>query len=538
MARRAGGPALAVTYLSLLVLLPVAALVSNAFSDGWSSFWAAITTPEAVAALKLTLVAALLVAIVNSIAGLAIAFVLVRDDFRGKALVSAVIDLPFALPTVVAGLTLLALYGPSSPFHVNLAGTRLGIGAALAFVTLPFCVRSVQPVLAELDAEIEEAAESLGATRRQVLRRILLPAILPAVLAGAGLAFARAVGEFGSVVLISGNLPFKTEVASSCIYSLSQSGDLPAASAVSVVLVLISLARAARHRLGPPPLRRPGQGMSAPTGARRWRLPLRFAVLAYLALLVLLPVGHRVLPSLSARTRRGVGCHHDAGRPARARGSRCSSRSSPYRSTPSSAWASPSSWPATASRAPGCSTRWSTSRSPSPPSSSAWPSSSSTGTPAGSATGWPPGASPSSSRCPASSWPRPPCRCPTSCARCCPCSRRWAPSRSRRPARSAPGPSTVFRRITLPGIRRGLAYGVTLTTARVLGEFGAVAIVSGAIAGKTQTLTLFISDSIDNLDPQSAYTGAVALCLSALIVLTLLTVTDRKRDEWHGKAAA
>ncbi len=241
VAARAGGPALAVTYLSLLVLLPVAALISNAFSNGWSTFWQAVTTPEAVAALELTLVAALIVAIVNSIAGLAIAFVLVRDDFRGKALVSAVIDLPFALPTVVAGLTLLALYGPSSPFHVNLAGTRLGIVAALLFVTLPFCVRSVQPVLAELDAEIEEAAESLGATRRQVLRRVLLPSLVPSVLAGAGLAFARAVGEFGSVVLISGNLPFKTEVASSWIFSLSQSGDLPAASAVSIVLVLISL---------------------------------------------------------------------------------------------------------------------------------------------------------------------------------------------------------------------------------------------------------------------------------------------------------
>ena len=241
MVARLGGPALAVTYLSLLVLLPVAALISNAFSDGWSSFWQAVSQPEAVAALKLTLVAALLVAVVNSIAGLAIAFVLVRDDFRGKALVSAVIDLPFALPTIVAGLTLLALYGPSSPFHVDLAGTRLGIGAALAFVTLPFCVRSVQPVLAELDTEIEEAAESLGATRRQVLWRIILPGVLPSVLAGAGLAFARAVGEFGSVVLISGNLPFKTQVASSWIYSLSQSDDLPAASAVSVVLILISL---------------------------------------------------------------------------------------------------------------------------------------------------------------------------------------------------------------------------------------------------------------------------------------------------------
>jgi sulfate transport system permease protein len=241
VAGRVGGPALAVTYLSLLVVLPVAALVTNAFSHGWSEFWSAVTQPEAVAALELTLVTSAIVAVVNSVAGLAIAFVLVRDDFRGKSFVSAVIDLPFALPTVVAGLTLLALYGASSPFHVDLAGTRLGVGAALLFVTLPFCVRSVQPVLAELDAETEEAAASLGASRGQVLRRVIVPSLLPSVLAGAGLAFARAVGEFGSVVLISGNLPFKTEVASSWIFSLSQSDDLPAASAVSVVLVAISL---------------------------------------------------------------------------------------------------------------------------------------------------------------------------------------------------------------------------------------------------------------------------------------------------------
>jgi sulfate transport system permease protein len=241
VAGRVGGPALAVTYLSLLVVLPVAALVTNAFSHGWSEFWSAVTQPEAVAALELTLVTSAIVAVVNSVAGLAIAFVLVRDDFRGKSFVSAVIDLPFALPTVVAGLTLLALYGASSPFHVDLAGTRLGVGAALLFVTLPFCVRSVQPVLAELDAETEEAAASLGASRGQVLRRVIVPSLLPSVLAGAGLAFARAVGEFGSVVLISGNLPFKTEVASSWIFSLSQSDDLPAASAVSIVLVAISL---------------------------------------------------------------------------------------------------------------------------------------------------------------------------------------------------------------------------------------------------------------------------------------------------------
>ena len=241
VASKAGGPALAVTYLSLLVLLPVAALITNAFSGGWSEFWAAVTQPEAVAALEFTLAISAIVAVINSVAGLAIAFVLVRDDFRGKGLLSAIIDLPFALPTIVAGLTLLALYGVDSPFHIDLAGTRFGVGAALLFVTLPFCVRSVQPVLAELDAEVEEAAASLGATQRQVLRRVILPSILPAVLAGAGLAFARAVGEYGSIILISGNLPFKTEVASSWIFGLVQSDDNPAASSVSILLVTIAL---------------------------------------------------------------------------------------------------------------------------------------------------------------------------------------------------------------------------------------------------------------------------------------------------------
>ncbi len=237
---RVGGPALAVTYLSLLVLLPLAAVVAKAFSGGWSTFWTEVTNPLAVAALELTLVLSAIVAVVNSIAGLAISWVLVRDDFRGKSLVSALIDLPFALPTVVAGITLLTLYGVDSPLHVDLAGTRLGVAAALLFVTLPFCVRSVQPVLAELDAETEDAAASLGATRRQVLFRVILPSVLPSVLAGAGLAFARAVGEFGSVILISGGLP-KTEVSSAYIFNLAQSDDFTGASAVSIVLVSIAL---------------------------------------------------------------------------------------------------------------------------------------------------------------------------------------------------------------------------------------------------------------------------------------------------------
>jgi sulfate transport system permease protein len=235
------GPSLAMTYLSLLVLLPIAAVLSKAFVGGFGAFWAAITNPEAVAALRLTLLSSLGVAAVNSVAGLAIAWVLVRDEFRGKRLVGAIIDLPFALPTIVAGLTLLSLYGPDSPFGINVANSRIGILFALAFVTLPFSVRAVQPVLAEIDRETEEAAASLGASWPVVLRRVILPSIAPAMLAGAGLAFARAVGEFGSVVLISGNVPFKTEVASSWIFSLSQSDDLSGASAVSVVLIVIAL---------------------------------------------------------------------------------------------------------------------------------------------------------------------------------------------------------------------------------------------------------------------------------------------------------
>ncbi|MGH2930773.1 MAG: sulfate ABC transporter permease subunit CysT [Solirubrobacteraceae bacterium] len=229
------------TYLSLLVILPVAAVLAKAFSGGPGTFWVAVSQPEAVAALELTLVCSLAVAVFNSIAGLVVAWVLVRDDFWGKSIVSSLIDLPFALPTVVAGLTLLSLYGPQSPLGVNVVGARVGIVVALAFVTLPFAVRSVQPVLAQLDRETEEAAASLGASRTTVLRRLVLPAVAPAMLAGAGLSFARGVGEFGSVVLVSGNVPYKTEVASSWIFSLSQSDDLAAAAAVSVVLIVISL---------------------------------------------------------------------------------------------------------------------------------------------------------------------------------------------------------------------------------------------------------------------------------------------------------
>src|SRR5919199_207402 len=228
-------------YLSLIVLLPLAALAWRAGRAGGHDFWDAVSGPQAVAAIELTLAAALVVALINAVAGTVLAWVLVRDRFRGQALVNALVDLPFALPTVVAGLTLLALYGPRSPVGVNAAYSRTAVVLALLFVTLPFVVRTVQPTLAELDREMEEAAASLGARPLQIFRRIVLPNLVPAILSGVALAFARAIGEVGAVVLISGHLPFKTEVASVYIFGRLGSQDRAAAAAVSGVLLAISL---------------------------------------------------------------------------------------------------------------------------------------------------------------------------------------------------------------------------------------------------------------------------------------------------------
>ena len=233
---------LATAYLSLIVLLPLAALVWHAGKAGRSSFWEAVSDPQAVSALKLTLAVSVVVALVNAVMGTVIAWILVRDRFRGQSAVNAVIDLPFALPTIVAGLTLLALYGPNSPVGVNVAYTRSALVLALLFVTLPFVIRTVQPVLLELDREPEEAAASLGARSLTIFHRIILPSLFPAILSGVALAFARAIGEFGAVVLISGNLPFKTEVASVYIFGRIETGDPQAAAAISSVLLTISLA--------------------------------------------------------------------------------------------------------------------------------------------------------------------------------------------------------------------------------------------------------------------------------------------------------
>jgi sulfate transport system permease protein len=230
------------TFLTVMVGLPMAALLWEATSEGTQSFWDSVSSPEAVAALKITLAASVGVALLNAVLGTITAWVLVRDDFRGKSVVNAIIDLPFALPTIVAGLTLLALYGPTSPVGINVAFTKAAIVLALMFVTLPFVVRTVQPVLQELDAELEEAARSLGASQWTTFRRIVFPNILPGILSGVALAFAKAVGEFGSLVIITGNIPFETEVSSVYIFGRIESGDPAAASAVAVVLLAISFA--------------------------------------------------------------------------------------------------------------------------------------------------------------------------------------------------------------------------------------------------------------------------------------------------------
>jgi sulfate transport system permease protein len=236
----AGGTAVA--WLTLIVLLPLVAVAVKSLGEGPAAFWDAVSSRRAVSSLELTVACSAIVAAIDAVMGTLVAWVLVRDDFRGRGVVNALVDLPFALPTIVAGLTLLALYGPTGPAPFDVGFTRLGVLLALLFVTLPFVVRAVQPVLLGLDPEVEEAAASLGAHGWTTFRRVILPALRPAILSGAGLAFGRALGEFGAVVLISGNIPFKTELASVFVYGQLEEGSTTGAAAVSIVLVLASLA--------------------------------------------------------------------------------------------------------------------------------------------------------------------------------------------------------------------------------------------------------------------------------------------------------
>jgi sulfate transport system permease protein len=240
---RGAGLGLGITMLwfSLLVLIPLSAIVVAAGSDGWDHYLRVLRNDQTWAAVQLTVTQALLVTAVNVVLGTVIAWVLVRDNFRGKAALNVIIDVPFALPTIVAGLVLLSLYGPESPLGVHWANTERAVTLALAFVTLPFIVRTVQPVLEELETDAEEAAASLGASRGTIVRKIILPSLTPAIAAGAALSFARAISEYGSLVLLSGNLPFETEVVSVRVLSFIENGSTTSAAALASIMLVVAL---------------------------------------------------------------------------------------------------------------------------------------------------------------------------------------------------------------------------------------------------------------------------------------------------------
>ena len=236
-----------VFYLCLIVLIPLGAAFLKTFSMTWSHFWDTVTGPRALASYRLTLGASFAGAAINTLMGMIVAWVLVRCEFRGKSIVDALVDLPFALPTAVAGITLTALFAGNGwvgrflePMGIKVAFTWLGVVVALTFIGLPFVVRTVQPVLQDLDPEIEEAAATLGASRWQAWKRVLFPELMPALLTGFSLAFARAIGEYGSVVFISGNMPMKTEITPLLIVTKLAQFDYAGATALAVATLALS----------------------------------------------------------------------------------------------------------------------------------------------------------------------------------------------------------------------------------------------------------------------------------------------------------
>lgn len=239
----------ALTYLGLIVIIPLSTLFLKTAAMGWADIWRTVTAPRALAAFKLSFGASFAAAGINAVFGLIVAWVLVRYSFPGKALVDALVDLPFALPTAVAGISLTAIYAANGWIgtYLALAGikaayTPLGVVVALTFIGLPFVVRTLQPVLREIDPEVEEVAASLGARRRQTFVRVIFPGILPALLTGFAMAFARALGEYGSVVFISGNMPMRTEIAPLLIMTKLEEYDYAGATAIAAVMLVMSFA--------------------------------------------------------------------------------------------------------------------------------------------------------------------------------------------------------------------------------------------------------------------------------------------------------
>ncbi|MFZ4716308.1 MAG: sulfate ABC transporter permease subunit CysT [Chthoniobacterales bacterium] len=237
-----------VTWLSLVVLLPLAALIGKTMSGGWGHFWETITDPQVVATYRVSFGISLLAALINGFFGLLAAWIFARYDFPGRRLLEAATDLPFALPTAVAGIALTALYAPNEwvgkylePLGIKIAFTPAGVLIAMTFIGFPFVVRAVQPVISELSADVEEAAACLGATRWQTLRRVVFPPLLPALVTGVIMAYGRAVGEYGSIVFISGNIPFKTEITPLMIVNKLEQYDYTGAAAIGFTMLAASL---------------------------------------------------------------------------------------------------------------------------------------------------------------------------------------------------------------------------------------------------------------------------------------------------------
>lgn len=236
-------------YLSLIVLVPLSALFLKTTALGWNQFWQIVTDPRVVASYRLTFGASLIGALINAVFGFVVAWTLVRYSFPGKKIIDALVDLPFALPTAVSGIALTAIYAPTGwigrhlePLGIKAAFSPLGVTIALTFIGLPFVVRTLQPALEDLDAAVEEAAMSLGASRLQTFTRIILPTVLPALLTGFALSFARALGEYGSVVFISGNMPMRTEITALLIIAKLEQYDYAGATAIAVVMLVASFA--------------------------------------------------------------------------------------------------------------------------------------------------------------------------------------------------------------------------------------------------------------------------------------------------------
>jgi sulfate ABC transporter permease protein CysW/sulfate ABC transporter permease protein CysT len=511
---------LSTAYLTLIVLIPIAAVVVSSLEGGLAAFWDEVTSPAAVAALKLTFVASLLVVLVNAVTGTLIAWVLVRDDFRGKSIVNAIIDLPFALPTIVAGLTLLAVYGPRSPVDIDVSYTRAAVVVALLFVTLPFVVRAVQPVLLELDREMEDAAASLGARPFTTFRRIILPNLLPAMLSGAALSFGKAVGEFGSIVLISGNIPFDTEVASVWIFKAIESDQPRQSRSCSSFSPSLS---------SPSPTCSSGAvGGTMRRGASRYAL--RTVALGYLALLLALPFSAIVYYTF----RDGVEPVWEAV------------------TDPSFVAAFKLTVIAVGIAVPantifGVACAMALVRRP--PKHGTWLLNSLIGLPLALSPvvvglalilvygqdGW------------FGSWLTENgiriifstpgivlatifVTLPFVVREVIPVLREVGTDQDEAAWTLGASRFQTFRRVTLPAIRWGVAYGVVLTTARALGEYGAVAVVSGRIAGKTETLTLHVDEEYLRFNEVAAY--ATSLVLAFLAVLTLIAMNLFKPKEY------